>query len=58
MLDTSEREEPRHVGASELRADLSAFLGAVEYAGQSLVVTRHGRPVALLLPPVEAEGEE
>lgn len=58
MLDTSEQAEPKHVGASELRADLSAFLGAVEYAGQSLVVTRHGKPVALLLPPTDDESEK
>ncbi|MGA5264273.1 type II toxin-antitoxin system Phd/YefM family antitoxin [Streptomyces griseoincarnatus] len=56
-MDTTEQTEPRHVGASELRAELSSFLGAVEYAGQSLVVTRHGKPVALLMPPTD-DGQE
>lgn len=56
-MDTTEQTEPRHVGASELRAELSSFLGAVEFAGQSLVVTRHGKPVALLMPPAD-DGQE
>ena len=58
MTERAEQTELKHVAASELRADLSAFLGAVQYAWHSLVVTRHGRPVALLLPPIDDESEQ
>ena len=38
------------VGVRELKASLSAYLRRVS-AGDSVVVTDHGRPVARLVPP-------
>lgn len=39
------------VGAFEAKTHLSALLERVE-RGEEIVITRHGRPVARLLPPV------
>lgn len=49
--------EPKSVGAYEAKTHLPELLAEVE-AGASYVITRHGRPIARLLP-VEpaAEGE-
>jgi prevent-host-death family protein len=38
------------VGVRELKASLSAYLRRVA-AGESVIVTDHGRPVARLVPP-------
>ena len=38
-----------HIGVRELKARLSAHLSRVK-AGQTVVVTEHGRPVAKLIP--------
>lgn len=35
----------------EVKSHFSAFLAAVE-AGEEIVITRHGRPVAHLVPPM------
>lgn len=43
------------VGVRELKASLSAYLRRVA-AGESVVVTDHGRPVARLVPPDVPEG--
>ncbi|MFF7734261.1 type II toxin-antitoxin system prevent-host-death family antitoxin [Streptomyces sp. NPDC007984] len=51
-------EDLPRVGAREFRKDLRAFLAAVEQTGQSLVVTRRGRPVAILLPPADDPAHE
>ena len=40
------------VGAFEAKTKLSSLLDKVE-AGEEVVITRHGRPVARLVPPVE-----
>jgi prevent-host-death family protein len=42
------------VGVKQLKATASAIIDEVE-AGASYVVTRRGRPVAVLLPVEEAE---
>ena len=42
-----------HVGAFEAKTHLSALLERVE-RGEEIVITRHGRPVARLVPPVSA----
>jgi len=39
----------REVGAHELKTHLSEVLDAVEH-GQTVVVTRHGRPIARISP--------
>lgn len=41
------------VGAFEAKTHLSALLERVE-RGEEIVITRHGRPVARLLPPALA----
>ena len=40
----------RSVGAFEAKTHLAALLDAVN-AGEQITITRHGRPVALLVPP-------
>ena len=49
MCYMSERDRPAHVGVRELRQNLSVYLDRVK-AGESLVVTEHGHPVARLGP--------
>jgi prevent-host-death family protein len=46
----------REIGSYELKTHLAEILDAVEQ-GESIVVTRHGRPVARILPDTEAERE-
>lgn len=50
--------EPELVGSYEAKTRLPELLAGVE-AGQSYVITRHGRPVARLLPmaPPSAAGD-
>ena len=40
----------RQVGIVEAKANFSALLSEVESKGESVVITRHGRPVATLTP--------
>jgi prevent-host-death family protein len=42
-----------HIGAFEAKTHLSELLDRVE-AGEELVITRHGRPVAKLVPMSDA----
>lgn len=41
----------RSVSVVEVKSHFSAFLAVVE-TGEEIVITRHGRPVAHLVPPV------
>lgn len=41
----------RSVSVVEVKSHFSAFLAVVE-AGEEIVITRHGRPVAHLVPPM------
>ena len=43
----------RSAGAFEARIHLAALLDAVS-AGEQITITRHGRPVARLVPPADA----
>ncbi|MBS0530648.1 MAG: type II toxin-antitoxin system Phd/YefM family antitoxin [Proteobacteria bacterium] len=43
----------KHVQATELKAKLAELLDEVE-RGQTLVVTRHGKPIARIMPDEEA----
>ena len=47
--------QPDTVGVRELRQNLSVYLKRVE-AGETLQVTEHGRPVALLTPLPQQKG--
>jgi len=42
----------RHVKVTELRSHLPEYLGQVQ-AGEELVVTSHGKPIARILPSVD-----
>jgi len=44
------RPVTRSVGALEAKTHLAALLDAVA-AGEQITITRHGRPVARLVPP-------
>lgn len=41
---------PEHVQASEFKAKCLALLDEVARTGQTIVVTKHGRPVAKVAP--------
>jgi prevent-host-death family protein len=47
----------RSIGSYELKTHLSEVLDAVEH-GQGVIVTRHGKPIARILPPEAAEVAE
>jgi prevent-host-death family protein len=47
----------KHVQASELKAKLAELLDEVE-RGQTLVVTRHGKSIARIVPDEEAASEQ
>jgi prevent-host-death family protein len=38
-----------HVGAFEAKTNLSSLLGRVEM-GETIIITRHGKPIARLIP--------
>lgn len=42
------------VGAEELRAHLSEVLSQVSYGERRVLVIRHGRPLAVILPVADA----
>jgi prevent-host-death family protein len=46
----------RSIGSYELKTHLSEVLDAVEH-GQTVVVTRHGKPIARISPAEAAERE-
>ncbi len=41
------------VNVAEAKRRFSDLLGRVAYGGESIVITRRGRPMARLVPPVE-----
>jgi prevent-host-death family protein len=47
----------RKIGAYELKAHLSEVLDEVEH-GQTVVVTRHGRPIARISPDAADQREQ
>lgn len=47
----------REIGSYELKTHLAEVLDAVEQ-GESVLVTRHGKPIARLLPNAVAERED
>jgi len=46
------------IGVRELRNKLTQILRAVETRGEGVVVSRHGRPTALILPIDSEEAED
>jgi prevent-host-death family protein len=49
-LQLVDQKGMRSVGAFEAKTHLAALLDAVS-AGEQITITRHGRPVARLVPP-------
>jgi prevent-host-death family protein len=49
LIDQSKALSMREIAASDAKARLLQLLGEVE-AGETLVITRHGRPIARLVP--------
>jgi len=47
----------KEIGAFEAKDTLSALLDLVE-AGEEVIITRHGKPVARLVPPHKAFSRE
>jgi prevent-host-death family protein len=47
----------REIQASEAKAHLAELLDEVE-RGETLIITRHGRPVARIVPEVDRRQEE
>ncbi|MBI3863842.1 MAG: type II toxin-antitoxin system prevent-host-death family antitoxin [Planctomycetia bacterium] len=47
----------RSIGSYELKTHLSEVLDAVEH-GQTVIVTRHGKPIARILPSEVAKQEQ
>jgi len=38
------------ISVSEVRAEIAEYLNRAIYAGEHIVITRHGKPVAVLIP--------
>ncbi|MEM9291936.1 MAG: type II toxin-antitoxin system Phd/YefM family antitoxin [Acidobacteriota bacterium] len=45
---------PTVLPVSELKGQLAAILERVRISGQEILVTRHGRPLVRILPPVDS----
>jgi len=48
--------DPEQISASELKANCSRMIARVERGRETLTITRHGRPVARLVP-IDEEGQ-
>lgn len=46
------------VNVAEAKKRLSDLLGRVAYRGETVLITRRGRPMAKLVPPGEVDAEE
>lgn len=46
----------RTINASEFKAQCLAILDEIARSGESIVITKRGKPVARLLPPIPEEG--
>lgn len=44
------------VSVAEAKRDFSELLGRVAYGKETITITRHGKPMAVLGPPVTSEG--
>lgn len=51
------RTAARSVSVAEAKKRLSDLLGRVAYGGETVVITRRGRPMAKLVPPAADESE-
>lgn len=44
------------VSAAEAKRDFSELLGRVAFGKETITITRHGKPMAVLTPPITSEG--
>ena len=44
------------VSVAEAKRDFSELLGRVAYGKETIIITRHGKPMAVLGPPATSEG--
>ena len=44
------------VSVAEAKRNFSELLGRVAYGNETITITRHGKPMAILAPPVTSEG--
>jgi prevent-host-death family protein len=47
----------REVGVAEAKKHLSELLGRVAYGGERIVISKRGKPMAVLIPPTESAEE-
>jgi len=47
----------REVGVAEAKKHLSELLGRVAYGGERIVISKRGKPMAVLIPPTEPTEE-
>ncbi len=47
----------KEVSVAEAKKHLSELLGRVAYGGERIVISKRGRPMAILVPPVQPKAE-
>jgi len=47
----------KQVSVAEAKKHLSELLGRVAYGGERIVISKRGRPMAILVPPVRSKPE-
>jgi len=47
----------REVGVAEAKKHLSELLGRVAYGGERIVISKRGKPMAVLIPPTKSAEE-
>jgi len=47
----------KQVSVAEAKKHLSELLGRVAYGGERIVISKRGRPMAILVPPVQPKAE-
>jgi len=47
----------KEVSVAEAKKHLSELLGRVAYGGERIVISKRGRPMAVLVPPVQPKAE-
>ena len=57
LVETTGRNAMREIQASEAKTHLPKLLDAVEQ-GETILITRHGRPVARLVPEIDRRQAE
>lgn len=50
-------ENHHEVGVEEARKNLGELVNRVAYAGERYVITRHGRPMAALVPVTDNQSD-